>query len=121
HLNSFDKILWIKFIRSNHSMQTKTLYSKLFCLLVSSKKLLLRKTELRILRLADNYISGAKRPRVITKTDQLRQTTLLMQIIEMRNIIEINNRSKIDRLLIFLRRSFVGGKHYRLATYPYPL
>ena len=97
-------------------MEAKTLHPFGLSHLIGLKNLIIGNAIFSLGRLANNIISFNKIAWIVTERKTLWHTSMLCQIFNMGNIIQINNSSQLNGLLELICRSIIRGQHNILPS-----
>ena len=114
-LSREDEGLRAALVRSDHRVQAEALNALLLCHLVGLEELVARQAVLRFRRLADDVVAFDEVARVVAEADDLRQASVLLEVVEMADVIEVDDGTELDGLLELVRRRVVGGQQDLLA------
>ena len=92
-------------------MQAKPLHAAFLQLTITFEQLCFCESVFGLFRLTDNYIPLSSRSGVVSKTDEFRQTDGRVDIINVADVIQIQNRTKFLGSLKLIHRSVIRSEH----------
>ena len=75
------------------------------------KELRLRHPELGVVEMSHDVVRNLEFTGIVAAADRIRNAACLLQIGDLRNVVQIDDRAGAARRLIFLHRGLVGAEH----------
>ena len=110
-----DEGLRAALVRGDHRVQAKALDALLLGHLVGLEELVARQAVLRFRRLADDVIALDEVARVVAEADDLRQASVLLEVIEVADVVEVDDGTELDGFLELVGRRVVGRQQNLLT------
>src|SRR4051812_32671194 len=92
-------------------MQAEALDAQRTCTLISRKELCAGQAKLRLLGMADDGVARAEPPRIVAEREQVGQTGMVLEELNVADVVQVDHRIQCPRLLELFRWCVVRGEH----------
>mmetsp|Transcript_95586 Transcript_95586/g.276077 ORF Transcript_95586/g.276077 Transcript_95586/m.276077 type:complete len:306 (+) Transcript_95586:285-1202(+) len=121
HPRRFQELVHLQATRDDHGVEAETLDAELLALFIALQQLRRRAPKLGFLRVTDDDVSSAAGAGVEAKADHLGKAIAPMQKVDVREIVEIDDRAELLGLLELLQWRVVAGEHDLFPCEPHLL
>ena len=97
-------------IGSDHGVKAETAHAFFLCHPIGFEELVAGQSVFRFGRLADDVVAFHEVAGVVTEAEDLWQTGVLFEVVQMGNVVEIDDGAEFDGLLKFIGRRIVGSQ-----------